>query len=47
MGEYTKITKPVTLCPHTPNYGEDICPVCGGIGWLNDNDKYIVKCPNC
>ena len=47
MSEYTKIVKPITLHPHIPNKDEAICTVCGGIGWLNDNDKYIVRCNSC
>lgn len=46
--EYTKITKPITLQSHIPtDKNECECPICGGIGWLNNNDKYIEKCPYC
>jgi hypothetical protein len=48
MSELVKITKPITMMPHNPkDNNETICPVCGGIGWLNEDDKWIVKCEHC
>lgn len=41
------VGKKMELLPVTPKENEILCPTCGGIGWLeDDNGHHIVSCTN-
>ena len=42
------VDRPITLKPkEVINSNETLCPTCGGIGFMLQDDKWLVPCKNC